>query len=198
MQHGAGLGYGLALALVTRLAMAAFALSGTLLSSLLAQPIRQADPAAAFLIIGIVIVLAGLVAAALLPPLQRSPPGPGRAERAGPIRREITDPKFLRLALIWFFICYTGLMVVAHSTGIVLAQGGGETLIGLTPGIFTFGYIPGALAGGRLVEMFSGRTMLVVSNLFAGAGLALFLLPASPLVLAGALAVGMVSAARPR
>lgn len=200
---GAGLGYGLALALVTRLpdrvrslatglAMAAFALSGTLLSSLLAQPIRQADPAAAFLIIGIVIVLTGLAVAALLPPLQRRPPGPGRAERAGPIRREIADPKFLRLALIFFFICYAGLMVVAHSTGIVLAQGGGETLIGLTPGTFTFGYILGALAGGRLVELFSGRTMLIVSNLLAGAGLALFLLPASPLVLAGALAVGMV------
>ncbi|VDC22351.1 MFS transporter [Pseudogemmobacter humi] len=198
---GAGLGYGLALALVTRLpdavrslglglAMAAFAVSGVALSGLFAGPIRDGDPAYVFLIIGIAIVLTGLVVTALLPVSR--PVAVAEEVRALPLLRDVTDPKFLRLALIFFFICYTGLMVVAHLTGIVLAQGGTARLAGLAPGVFTFGYILGSLAGGRLVELSSGRTMLILSNLLAGAGLVTLLLPAPPLALAGALAVGMV------
>ncbi|WP_425026057.1 hypothetical protein [Paracoccus versutus] len=75
---GAGLGYGLALALVTRLptrvrslglglAMAAFAISGVVLSGLFAQPIRETDPTAGFLIIGLAILAAGSGVTAFLP-----------------------------------------------------------------------------------------------------------------------------------
>ncbi|SIQ61434.1 Predicted arabinose efflux permease, MFS family [Paracoccus thiocyanatus] len=198
---GAGLGYGLALALVTRLpagirsmamglVMAAFAVSGVALSSLLAQPIQAASPAAGFLAIGLAIALVGLAVALLLPAQGLAAPAPDGP--AGWSLADIADAKFLRLALTFFFICYGGLMLVAHVSGIVLAASGSAAVAGLAPGTFTLGYILGSLVGGKAVELSSGRAMLVWSNVLAGAGLLALVLPWPPLALAGALAVGAV------
>lgn len=198
---GSGLGYGLALALVTQMpaeirstalgiVMAAFAISGVALSSFLAGTIREADPSRSFLAIGVVLILVGLTVALLLPALSVSPGASAASGRS--FRDDIRDPKFLKLGLVFFTICYVGLMVVAHATGILAAQGLSPTLVGLAPGTFTFGYIVGSFAGGKLVDVLSGPRMLVASNVLAALGLLILTLPASPLLLAGTFAIGIV------
>ena len=199
---GSGLGYGLALALVMQLpetrrslaiglVMAAFAVSGVTLSSLLAGPIQAADPQDSFLALGGAILALGLGVLALMPGTLRAAQGGAKAA-ATPLRQDFTEARFLTIFAVFFAICFSGLLIVSHSTGIVAARGAAPWLIGLTPGAFTLGYVLGSFLGGRLVEAFSGRTMLIVSNLLAGAGLLVFFLPASPVVLLAALAIGMV------
>lgn len=199
---GSGLGYGLALALVMQLpearrslaiglVMAAFAVSGITLSSLLAGPIQAADPRDSFMALGAAILVLGLGGLALMPARLHA----ARVEARVPatsLRHDLGEARFLTIFAVFFAICFSGLLVVSHSTGIVAARGAAPWLIGLTPGAFTLGYVMGSFLGGRLVEAFSGRTMLIASNLLAGAALAVFFLPASPVVLVAALVIGMV------
>ena len=200
---GAGLGYGLALALVTRMptsvrgtamgfVMAAFAISGVGLSSLLATPIEQFDRTRSFMIIGIIIVILGVGVASQLPESYNLHSMTAMVPTRQSTFKELVDLRFLKLGLVFFFICYTGLTMVAHATGIVSSRGLSPTSVGLAPGIFTFGYIIGSATGGRLVEAFSGRTTLVLSNVLASVGLIILLLPPSPFLLVGALVIGVV------
>lgn len=198
---GAGFGYGLALALVIQLpenrrslaiglVMAAFAVSGIALSSLLAEPIRVTPPDRSFLMIGGAVLAFGLVVAALMP--RKVSAVAGQSAAGSPLRQDFTEARFLTIFLVFFSICFSGLLVVSHSSGIVAAQGAGDRLTGLTPGAFTLGYVLGSFFAGRLVEAWSGRIMLLVFNILGGIGLALFLLPASPLALLAAAAIGVV------
>lgn len=198
---GAGFGYGLALALVIQLpesrrslgiglVMAAFAVSGITLSSLLAEPIRITPPARSFLLIGAAILALGIAVVALMP--SRTRVAAGQAAPASSLWQDFTESRFLTIFLVFFAICFSGLLVVSHSTGMAAAQGADVRLIGLTPGAFTLGYVLGSFLAGKLVEMLSGRIMLLVFNLLCGLGLVLFLLPASPLVLLAAASVGVV------
>ena len=198
---GAGFGYGLALALVIQLpesrrslaiglVMAAFAVSGITLSSLLAEPIRVTPPGRSFLLIGAAILAIGVAVVALMQGGIRTAAGPSAA--ASPLRRDFTEARFLTIFLVFFSICFSGLLVVSHSTGMAAAQGADARLTGLTPGAFTLGYVLGSFLAGKLVEMLSGRTMLLAFNLLSATGLALFLLPASPLLLVAAMAIGIV------
>lgn len=200
---GSGLGYGLALALVTQmpatvrgtamgLVMAAFAISGVALSSLLANPIQLTSPVFSFMVIGIIIVVLGAAVALLLPPGGKQHVAAARETSHHSRFQDVVDFKFLKLGLVFFFICYTGLTVVAHATGIISARGLSQTIVGLAPGTFTLGYIVGSFGGGKLVEVLSGKTVLVLSNILAGVGLLIFLMPASPFLLTGMLAIGAV------
>lgn len=199
---GAGLGYGLALALVIRVAerqrslgiglvMAAFAVSGMTLSSLLAGPIREAEPRASFLILGCAVLAIGLIVLAVMPRLGTVGQG-AVVTRSSTLLHDFTERRFVTIFTVFFSLCFSGLLVVSHATGIVAAQGGGEWLTGATPGAFTVGYILGSFFGGKAVDTWSGRTMLLASNILAAAGLALFMVPASPVFLLAAGAVGIV------
>lgn len=199
---GAGLGYGLALALVIRvperqrslgigLVMAAFAVSGMTLSSLLAGPIREAEPHESFFALGGAVLALGLIVVAMMPRLQARGQGT-TAPQASSLTHDFTERRFVTIFTVFFSLCFSGLLVVSHATGIVAAQGADQWLTGVTPGAFTVGYILGSFFLGKAVEAWSGRTMLLASNVLAATGLVLFMLPASPMVLLAAGAVGIV------
>ena len=199
---GSGLGYGLALALVMQMPvpvrsiavgaiMAAFAVSGVTLSSLLAEEIRHTNPSHSFGLIGAILMALGILIAAALPSSALRKPFESRA--MGKFRfDDMTNTRFMMLGTVFFFICYTGLMVVAHATGIFSARNLPQDVVGLAPGAFTFGYIVGSSAGAKLVEALSGIVTLMIANVVAGVGLVFLLVPASPLMLTGTVAIGMV------
>ncbi len=199
---GSGLGYGLALALVTNIpedrrsaaigiVMAAFAVSGVVLSGVFSGIIGRADPASSFSAIGLTMFAIGLFVVLSLPGKLTF----GSYLPSGIVvnrQNEIFEARFLFLFAAFFFICFIGLMMVAHATGIFAAAKLDSFLVGLAPGVFTAGYVLGSLFGGKLVEQAAGAGALAVANGIASAGLIILFTPASSAYLLSPFAIGLV------
>ena len=194
----AGLGYGLALALATGvddaqratavgLVMAAFALSGILLPLLVGRWIAESDPAASFRWIGWACLALGAIIVTGLYVLSPRLGGAGEPGKALPVR--MLSSEFLRLFLVFFLMCFVGLMLVAQVSGIATSQGLAGAVVLASTSVFTSGYLLGSLLGGRLVERIGGWA-LVGMNLLAMAGSLALGVPFALPVLAGAGAIG--------
>lgn len=197
---GAGLGYGLALGLAGRapahvrswgigLVMSAFAVSGTILSIALAGPISRSDPATSFGVAAIGIGLVGIVAGLLVKGIRITFERPIDGACGW---REVFRPDFLNLAVIFFVLCYIGLMVMSHSTGMLESLGASPWSRATGPAVFTAAYILGCLGGGKIVEAVSGRKALAGAIAFMTAGVVALLTGQEGAALAGIAAVGMV------
>lgn len=196
---GSGIGYGLALSLASAVAdgrrglaigivMAAFALSGILLPLTIGSLITSMPPTRAFGYIGIAMLLFGALVFVLLRKYD------GTAYVAAPAVASSETWRSRRLATlgaIFFSICFVGLMVVSHSTGIASANGLPARTLELMPTLFMLGYLAGSLLGGRVVEAIGGRNALIGTSILAAAGLVLLDFPSSLLALSGAAAVGL-------
>jgi len=197
---GAGLGYGLALALAGQvraevrslsigIVMAAFALSGVFLSSMFAGTIATSAPESSFGVIGFSIFAIGLLVVLSLRFIQIRPVSPGRTKGQF---SEIFELGFIRLAATFFVLCYIGLMVVSHSTGILEARNVPSWMVEIAPAAFTGGYIVGCLFGGKIVESLSTQLALLVTVLITAAGLVALLAGGKELSLPGVVAIGVV------
>lgn len=197
---GSGLGYGLALALAGRapeefrslsigIVMASFAVSGVILSSLFAGFVAASSPVNSFGVIGLGISVVGCLVTILLgrTKLQFVPQSKSKWKVG-----EMLDPGFLILAFTFFVLCYAGLMVVSHSTGILQSKSIAAGSVELAPGAFTGGYIIGCLFGGKLVELLSPRVALLSAILITVCGLVILLFAATGIVLLGIAAIGAV------
>jgi MFS family permease len=195
---GGGLGYLLALGLATRseermrsiavgITVATFAASGVVLAFFIPGIVARTSAASTFLFIGIALWVIGAIVAILLR-------GITLATDAGPQALPVryASSLFLQLALAFFAVCAVGLMVVAHSTGILVAIGAG-TAASLGPIVYNIGYIIGCLTGGKISEIIGGRLGLGFLNLLIAVAMPTLALSAP--VPAALLALGLVGAA---
>jgi MFS family permease len=195
---GAGLGYGAALAIAAcvpdnfrsvavGLVMASFVASGLILPLVFGNAIAQATSGASFGIIGLVLLLIGTLVVIFLPN-----DSTGQKAVAEIPAISWASRSFLRLALIFFLICFVGLLVVSQLTGIIVAKGLPRRIADFGPVLFTLGYLGGSLLGGRVVERLLGRKSLVLSGLIAMAGVLSLFGSSAALILAGAALIGLV------
>jgi MFS family permease len=193
---GGGLGYLLALALATRsperlrsimigLTVGMFAASGIVLSFIIPGLIDAYGGGSTFLFIGIALWIVGILAFILLRPLSLA--ADAAAPRTAAHDSPVIAPLFFKLALAFFAVCAVGLMVVSHSTGILVANGDAASAW-LGPVVYNFGYIVGCLLGGKLAELIGGRAGLAVINVVMLAALA-------PLALAAPTVVALLAIA---
>lgn len=189
-----GLGYGLALALASRvgdasrgiaisIVVSAFAMSGAALAAAAPWLFSGASTSNAFTRLGAALVLVWALAAVLL----RGAPAFPAAQRgeAFPVDLVVRSPLFLQLGLVFFALNYCGLMLVAHGTGLFTAYGAAPGTAALSPVVLNLSYIIGSLLGGRAGEALSPRVLLVsVQTAVAGGVLLLMVVgPSSILAL---------------
>jgi OFA family oxalate/formate antiporter-like MFS transporter len=194
----AGLAYGLALALAVQvddrhravaigIVMGAFALCGILLPAL-GGWIAATPPPRVFLYLA----FAGIVGGALV---HSSFIGLA-VERSAAATSENEEPyltlDFAKLSLIFFLVCFVGLMTISHLKGVALADGLSEREADLTTSLFPLGYLAGSISGGALAERFGGRATLCGASGLTILGLFGLALAELPLVaFAGAFAIGL-------
>jgi OFA family oxalate/formate antiporter-like MFS transporter len=195
---GSGLGYGLALALASAVAdtrralaiglvTAGFAFAGVLLPTLLGEWIRNTPLSEVFQKIGIVVLIVGAAVAVLIVERRSvASTAMARIENA-----KYVDLYFIKLSLIFFLICYVGLMVVSQVTGMLAQNGLSERTLDMGPSLSTGGYLVGSLFGGKAVELLSGKRVLIIVSALAGLGLLVIGASHSLIALIGAFAVGI-------
>ncbi|KQU92817.1 hypothetical protein ASD12_26125 [Mesorhizobium sp. Root102] len=197
---GSGLGYGLALALTSQTAphkralaigitMAAFSSNGIVLPLALTGIVQSYGPAYVFGLLGVAILAIGGCSITLLWTEREE-----RTDRVKSYQPHVTSIEtsgwnFIQLAIIFFCICFVGLMTVSQLAGMVSAHGL-DAFVGYSLSIFTLGYLLGSLLGGQVVHRLGGWKTLLLASLVTAVGLVFldFRLPA--LVLIGAALIG--------
>lgn len=196
---GSGIGYGLALSLSSSVedsrrgvaigvAMAAFALSGIVLPLILGPAISTTAPTHIFGWIGVTMLMVG---ALLYFVLGQQPAGYLGGSRKATTSETWFSRRLLTLAVIFFLICFVGLMIVSHGPGIVAANGLPQRVSELIPTTFMLGYLAGSLLGGRLVEAVKGPAALIGTGLLSAVGLWFIGSKADIPALLGAAAIGL-------
>ncbi|MGA0534174.1 MFS transporter [Hansschlegelia sp. KR7-227] len=199
---GAGLGYGLSLALASRapdarrsvfisLTVSAFALSGVILAGLLPLAFAGRSASVSFAMIGAGLLAVGGAVLALTAntPSFATKAGPGRATDRGPW----LSPLFFKLALAFFVFNYAGLMMVAHAVKLLASTGASTGLAATAPIALNLSYVAGSLLGGRLAEATPARRILPAIHAICAAGLlALLTASGAGASLAGVAAIGLV------
>ncbi|GLK69310.1 hypothetical protein GCM10008179_29480 [Hansschlegelia plantiphila] len=199
---GAGLGYGLALALASRapdslrsilisLTVSAFALSGVILAGLLPMVFAGMRASASFAVIGAALLVVGGVVLALTAntPSFAAAGSPDRTTGRGPF----LSPLFFKLALAFFVFNYAGLMMVAHAVKLLASTGAPAGLAAAAPMALNLSYVAGSLLGGRLAEATDARRILAAIHAICAAGLlALLTASGAGASLAGVAAIGLV------
>lgn len=190
-----GLGYGLALALAGQLAprsralgvgvtVASFAISGVILAKMLPPLFASEGLAGSFLMIGAAILVAGIAILGLLAGL--SPLSFAGGTRESSSATNVRRVDLVPLSVCFFVICYSGLMLVSHSTGILQEVGFKPENLFLGPVILNCAYIVGSLIGGRIAERVSGRMALLSSLAVQALALAVLYASANGIVAATA------------
>jgi OFA family oxalate/formate antiporter-like MFS transporter len=195
----AGFGYGLALSLATGvpdthralaigLVMASFAFSGITLPLAIGEWVASADPAQSFRFIGLACLMIGALIAVYL---RRTVPSLGGiSQTLLKPAASIVSIEFLRIFLIFFLMCFVGLMLVSQVSGIAAGLGMPQQTVLRSTSAVTLGYLLGSLLGGYFLERAGVCVVLVSVNLLAFTGLLALGVPVAALVLAGAFAVG--------
>ncbi len=178
----AGLAYGLALvfaasvadrarALAIGIVMAAFALCGILIPPFFGELIATNPPQQIFTWIGLACIALGVLIQALIGLVPGSPAArPVESGTAG----GLLSADFVKLFLVFFSLCFVGLLSVSQMSGIAAASGLSESAAGRTTSLFTLGYLFGSLGGGWVAERFGGRSTLLAASIAMIAGLATF------------------------
>jgi OFA family oxalate/formate antiporter-like MFS transporter len=158
--------------------MAAFAAGGLVWPPLFALAIDWQGPHVTLLLFAGYLVAAG-VAIALMLALSRAAVPHGASE-TGIFKDMLTDqPRVIMLMWLGFFlVAFAALMSIGHAAGIVGAYGVPAERIYLGAMITNFAYIPGALCGGLVAELITGRRVMMGVGLLTAA--ALFVLYAVP------------------
>ena len=171
--------------------MSAVAAGGIAWSPGLAVVIDTEGLATAFGITAAVIFVAAAICATLLAASGKKPAAIGATRLFQDI---LTDQPRVLIMIFLGFVCiaFTALAVIGHAATMVAEWGasGGETQF--APMLSSAGYVAGALVGGLLTDMLTGRRVLVGVGLFMGVFLlALFFAPGVVMGLAAIAAVGL-------
>lgn len=173
---GAGVAYGCALALASRMPdgmraraigviLACFALSGLVLPSMLGDWIASTDPAHAFWLIGMGTLIPGALSLFFLRGIEFTP----RREvelPSGPI--PAVDRAFWLLTLVFFCVCFVGLAIISQVAAIAAASAIPSSARAATA--LTCGYLPGSLLGAPLADKTRERSLLALLPVLAGVG----------------------------
>ena len=177
---GAGLGYGLALSMVARvenslraysigIVMSAFAMTSVVIPIVAGPLIRNIDPGLSFAVIGVAMFAICLLVVINL----RAPVIVQVAVAEEPVQRRSaskTGQTYLKLEVIFFLLCYVGLMAVSHATGILTSNTLPARIVDFGPAILTGGYLLGSLFGGRLGESLGAPYAIFLVSVLCGAG----------------------------
>jgi OFA family oxalate/formate antiporter-like MFS transporter len=166
-----GLGYGLSLALAGRLStrwravgisitVAAFAVSGIVLASIL-PAVTSESLTTSFAFIGAAILAIGLLLIGLIIGVSDFRDPQDKAGRGS--SPEVGYGKLLLLGVFFFLLCYPGLMIVSHSTGVLQQAGTARQDLFWGPVVLNCAYVAGSLVGGPLTERVAGRTVLILA-----------------------------------
>lgn len=197
---GSGLGYGLALALTSEAApdkralavgmtMAAFSSNGIVLPLALTGIIQSYGPAYVFGLVGLTILAIGGCAIALLWTERDERTNRARTNELRVASITATNWNFIKLAVIFFCICFVGFMTISQLAGMVSAHGL-HAFVSYSLSFFTLGYLLGSLFGGQAVQRLGGWQALLLASLVEAAGLAFLDFSVPELVLLGAALIG--------
>lgn len=197
---GSGLGYGLALALTSETAaekralavgitMAAFSSNGIVLPLVLTGIVQSYGPAYVFGLLGVAILAIGGCSIALLWAERDERTNRARTNEPRVASITATSWNFIRLAIVFFCICFVGLMTISQLAGMVSAHGL-DAFVSYSLSVFTLGYLLGSLVGGHAVQRLGGWQTLVLASLVTAIGLAFLDFSVPELVLLGAALIG--------
>lgn len=195
----AGLAYGLALVFATSVpdssrplsigvAMASFALCGILMPPLLGELIATNPPHLIFTSIGLACIVPAVLIQILVGHIPNMPVAKIAESNS---KGELLDADFVKLFVIFFFLCFVGLMSVSQMSGITSTLGVKESAAGRITSFLTIGYLLGSLSGGWMAEHFGGRNTLIAAGIAMVAGIATFAFASAiGLLYFGAIAIG--------
>lgn len=197
---GSGLGYGIALSLASDtgahrrplaigVAMAAFASSGIVMPLVAANVISARGLPFVFGGLGLLILAIGGGCAALLGEQGLNRAGWKKIAASTVAPLALSDWNFVRLCIIFFCICFVGLMTTSQLAGIVSSHGL-DALVGYSLSIFTFGYLLGSLFGGQAVRVLGGWRALAFASALTALGLTFLDLGGVVLTVLGAAFIG--------
>ncbi len=172
--------------------MSAIAIGGIIWSPVLTALVNAIGPHWTVVIAAAVIVSAGIVAFLLLTAANAT-----AAEEAGAVglfTDVLTDRPRIVIAVFigFFFVSLATLAMYAHAATLLGALGAAADARQFAPILTSVAYVVGALAGGPLCDVLSGRRVLIGLAALLGAGLlALF---ASPSITVGLIALSAVGA----
>ena len=196
---GSGLAYGFALHIVASLpsriramsiglAMGSFALSGIMLPLFLDDWIAITDSDAAFLRIGLVVLVVGLLCVGILVRgisfFQRI-----KETNSTVSKRIFTDKPFLILSVIFFLLCFTGLAVVSQAAAMGAAAG--IAAAGLATTSLTIGYLTGSLLGASIAQRIGELWVILLMSVLSFFGVMAMLSEAQLLMFAGSAFIGL-------
>ena len=195
---GSGTAYAFALSLAAALpahvravaigvAMGAFALSGILLPVTLGGWIASAAPGSAFVRIGIVVLVVGLLCVLAVLASGASRRDHEAQTLAGTAPR--MDRPFLVLAMIFFMLCFIGLAVISHAAA--MAASAGIPAPGYAASALTLGYLAGSILGAPIAERLGERRVLMALGALALVGTLAMFAASAAVFFAGAALVGI-------
>ncbi len=171
--------------------MAAVALGGILWSPALASMIETLGPTASVGIAAAILLAATTLGYALIAASgARLPSGQGAT---GLFEDMLTESPRIAAAIFFGFLCvaFAALAVVGHAATLMASWGAAASETRLAPMLNGAGYAIGALIGGPLTELLTGRRVLIgVGLAMGGLLLALYLAPGIAVGLAAVAVVG--------
>ena len=171
--------------------MSAVAAGGIAWSPGLAVVIDAQGLTTAFGMTAAVIFVAAVICAALLAASRKKPAAIGATRLFQDI---LTDRPRVLIMIFLGFVCiaFTALAVIGHAATMVAAWGASAGETQFAPMLSSAGYVAGALVGGLLTDMLTGRRVLVGVGLVMGVFLlALFFAPGVVMGLTAIAAVGL-------
>ena len=173
--------------------MSAVAAGGIAWSPGLAVVIDAQGPETAFGMAAAVVLAATAIGAALIASSRKEPPATGAI---GLFQDMLTDRPRVVIAIFLGFFCvaFTALVVIGHAATMMAAWGAtaGETQF--APMLSSAGYVAGALVGGLLTDLLTGRRVLTGVGLVIG-GVSAGALPSHRGVVMGLAAIAAVGVA---
>ena len=172
--------------------MSAVAAGGIAWAPGLVVMINSMGPAPALGISAAVVLAAVAIGAALIAVSRQEPPATGAI---GLFQDLLTDrPRVVILISLGFLcIAFTALAVIGHAATMMAAWGATEGLTQFAPMLSSAGYVAGALVGGLLTDLLTGRRVLVCVGIVMG--VFLLALHFAPGVIMGLAAIGAVGLA---
>ncbi len=172
--------------------MSAVAAGGIAWAPGLVVVIDSMGPAPALGISAAVVLAAVAIGATLIAVSRQEPPATGAI---GLFQDLLTDrPRVVILISLGFLcIAFTALAIIGHAATMMAAWGATEGLTQFAPMLSSAGYVAGALVGGLLTDLLTGRRVLVCVGIVMG--VFLLALHFAPGVIMGLAAIGAVGLA---
>ena len=171
--------------------MSAVAAGGIAWSPGLAGVIAAAGSATAFGMAAAVVLGAAAIGAALIAFSGKEAPATGAI---GLFQDILTDRPRVVIAIFLGFFCvaFTALAIIGHAATMTAAWGASAGTTQVAPMLSSAGYVAGALVGGFLTDLLTGRRVLVSVGIVMGVFLlALYFAPSVVMGLAAIAAVGV-------